>query len=171
MYIPIGGGVPWSVRPPPSEPPSPGVGPQILGCIGLLHPEPDRVVVGRSSHKALGYRASVVLRSHPQLRAIVERAPQGFGANPVTYRYDVIFLKGPLTTGAALKQVPTREGVDEVYAGPGVLYSSMLISRASQSRLSRAVASMPIYQSMTFRKWNTTISLLRMMDEGARAPG
>ena len=136
------------------------------GSASALAPRIERML-----SKAFGYRASVVLRSHPQLRAIVERAPKGFGANPATCRYDVIFLKGPLTAGAALKQVPTREGVDEVYAGPGVLYSSMLISRASQSRLSRAVASMPIYQSMTFRKWNTTTSLLRMMDQAAGAPG
>ena len=110
-----------------------------------------------------GYRASVVLRSHAQMRSIVTRAPGGFGTDPATYRYDVIFLKAPLTARAALKQVPTREEVDEVHAGPGVLYFSRLISRAAQSRLSRVV-SMPIYQDMTIRNWRTTTTLLKMMD-------
>jgi uncharacterized protein (DUF1697 family) len=44
-----------------------------------------------------------------------------------------------------------------------VLYFSRLISRASESRLSRIV-SMPIYQNMTIRNWNTTTTLLKMMD-------
>ena len=40
----------------------------------------------------------------------------------------------------------------------GVLYFSRLISKAVQTRLSRVV-SMPIYQSMTIRNWNTTTKL------------
>jgi uncharacterized protein (DUF1697 family) len=113
---------------------------------------------------AFDYRASVVLRSHEQMRAVVERAPAGFGADPSRYRYDVIFLKQPLTARAALKKVPTRQDVDEVHAGRGVLYFSRLISRAAQSHLSRVVST-PMYQSVTIRNWNTTTRLLRMMDE------
>jgi uncharacterized protein (DUF1697 family) len=108
-------------------------------------------------------RASVVLRSHKQMRDIVERAPQGFGADPAKYRYDVIFLKEPLTASTAMKSVLTKQGVDQAYAGIGVLYFSRLISKASQSQLSRLV-SMPIYKSMTIRNWNTTTKLVRMMD-------
>jgi uncharacterized protein (DUF1697 family) len=115
-----------------------------------------------------GYKASVVVRSRKELQAIVDGAPDGFGAQPARYRYDVLFLKSPLTAGQAMKIVPTREGVDEVHAGPKALYFSRLISKAAQSRLSRIV-SMPIYQSMTIRNWNTTTALLRMMND-ARAP-
>jgi uncharacterized protein (DUF1697 family) len=96
----------------------------------------------------------------------VEGAPEGYGDDPATYRYDVIFLKAPLIAREALRRVPVRPDVDEVYAGRGVLYHSRLIARAAQSRLSRVV-SMPIYQSMTIRNWNTTTRLLRMMDEAS----
>jgi uncharacterized protein (DUF1697 family) len=109
------------------------------------------------------YRASVVLRSRTQLRRIVEGAPGGFGTKPDRFRYDVLFLKPPLTAAAAMKSLPTRAGVDQAYAGTGVLYFSRLTSRASQSLLSRIV-SMPMYQSMTIRNWNTTMKLLQMMD-------
>lgn len=109
------------------------------------------------------YQSSVVLRSRKQLRAIVEGAPDGFGTQPVRYRYDVLFLKPPLKAAEAIESVPTKAGVDQAYAGTGVLYFSRLISRASQSRLSRIV-SMPVYQSMTIRNWNTTTKLLKMMD-------
>ena len=110
-----------------------------------------------------GYRATVVLRTHAQMRLVVEGAPDGFGTDPAAHRYDVIFLKAPLTSRAALKLVPTREGVDEVHAGRGVLYFSRLTSMASRSYIAKVV-SMPIYQSMTIRNWNTTTKLLRMMD-------
>ncbi|MGH2662699.1 MAG: hypothetical protein ACRDH8_07790 [Actinomycetota bacterium] len=51
-----------------------------------------------------------------------------------------------------------------------MLYWSILTSRATQSRISR-VASMPIYQSMTIRNWNTATALLRMMDKASRTGG
>jgi uncharacterized protein (DUF1697 family) len=109
------------------------------------------------------YRASVVLRTRKQMQDIVRRAPDEFGAHPTRYRYDVIFLKKPLTASAAMKSMPVKEGVDQAHGGVGVLYFSRLISKASQSRLSRIV-SLPIYQSMTIRNWNTTTKLLRMME-------
>ena len=112
---------------------------------------------------AFHYRASVVVRSHAQLRRIVDRAPEDLGRQPARYRYDVLFLKPPLTASKAIKSVSTREGVDQVYAGTGVLYFSRLSSKASQSRLNR-IASMPIYQNMTIRNWNTTTKLLQLMD-------
>ena len=107
-------------------------------------------------------RTSVMLRTEKEMAAIVARAPKGFGAQPETYRYDVVFLNPPLTAAAALADVPTKPGVDDARAGSGVLYFSRLISKASQSRLSR-VASLPIYKSMTIRNWRTTTTLLQMM--------
>jgi uncharacterized protein (DUF1697 family) len=114
--------------------------------------------------ETFGYSAAVVVRSRRQMRAIVARAPKGFGAEPAKYRYDVIFLKEPLTAKAAIASVPTKPGVDEAHAGTGVLYFSRLTSQATQSRLSRIVSS-PIYPSVTIRNWNTTTKLLGMMDK------
>ena len=111
------------------------------------------------------YEASVVLKSASQMRAIVVDAPEGFGADPERSRDDVIFLKPPLTARAALRDVPTKEGVDTAAAGKGVIYFSRLTARATQSRLSRVV-SMPIYRSMTIRNWNTTRRLAELASAG-----
>jgi uncharacterized protein (DUF1697 family) len=111
-----------------------------------------------------GYEASVVLRSRSQMIAIVGGAPSGFGRDPARYRYDVIFLKAPLTARTAMKSVLTKEGVDRAHAGPGVLYFSRLTSRAAQSQLGRIVST-PVYRNMTIRNWNTTTRLMRMLDE------
>jgi uncharacterized protein (DUF1697 family) len=112
--------------------------------------------------EAFAYPASLVLRSRMEMEATVAHAPRGFGKHPAQYRYDVVFLKPPLQAQAVVGVVPTREGVDRAYAGPGVIYFSRLISKTSQSRLSKMM-SLPIYQSMTIRNWNTTTTLLRMM--------
>jgi uncharacterized protein (DUF1697 family) len=131
------------------------VGPLVVGD---TRPRVEEMLAARFS-----YRASVVIRSQKELRDIVERAPHGFGANPARYRYDVIYLKPPLTATVALRDVLTRQGVDQAHPGRGVLYFSRLTSRASQSQLGRLI-SLPIYQSMTIRNWNTTTKLLHMMD-------
>lgn len=111
---------------------------------------------------AFGYQARVVLRSRQQLGAVVAGAPAGFGSQPDRYRYDTIFLRPPLTASAAMEEVRVRPGVDEAWAGEGVLYFSRLIAQASRSYLSRLV-SMPVYQDMTIRNWNTTTRLLKLM--------
>jgi uncharacterized protein (DUF1697 family) len=113
---------------------------------------------------AFSYDASVVLRSEKEMRAIIARAPGGFGTQPQKYRYDVIFLKAPLTAAAAIKDVPAKPGVDEALAGPGVLYFSRLIAKATSSRLGKIVA-MPMYKNMTIRSWNTTMKLLQLLDQ------
>ena len=113
--------------------------------------------------EAFDYEASVMMRSRKQMRAVVSDAPAGFGEQPETYRYDVIFLKVPLTATAAMEDVPTRPGVDEAWAGTGVLYFSRRIDQASRSYLSR-LASMPVYQRVTVRNWNTTTRMLELME-------
>jgi uncharacterized protein (DUF1697 family) len=114
-----------------------------------------------------GTRVSVMLRTRKQLQALVARAPAGFGEQPARYRYDVLFLRAPLTAAAVMKRVDAlvTPGVDAIHAGRGAVYFSRLISKAAQSRLGR-LTSMPIYQDMTIRNWATTTTLLRMASEG-----
>jgi len=110
------------------------------------------------------YKGQVVLCSHTKLSHIVREAPKGFGSEPQKYRYDVIFLKEPLTALEAINNVTTKRGVDKASAGPDVLYFSRLIAKASQSHLVRIVR-LPVYKNMTIRNWNTTCKLLALMDK------
>jgi len=113
--------------------------------------------------KTFSYSSRVVLRSHPEMKAVVDHAPADFGSDPAAYRYDVIFLKGAVAAAEAMQSGTQKDGVDQAYAGEGVLYFSRLISRASQSHLTRIIG-LPVYQSMTIRNWNTTTKLLSMME-------
>jgi uncharacterized protein (DUF1697 family) len=108
------------------------------------------------------YVPTVVVRSQKQMRAIVDKAPKGFGAQPAKYLYDVVFLKEPLTARTAMASIDRKPGVDEAHAGTGVLYFSRLTAKATQSRLNK-IASSPIYPSVTIRNWNTTMKLRNLM--------
>mgnify|MGYP001256898902 FL=1 len=108
--------------------------------------------------KTFDYKANLVLITKPHLEKIVVNAPKGFGSEPTLFRYDVIFLKPPLTVDEAVKHMPVKEGVDMLAKGENVVYFSRLISKATQSRLNKIIGS-PIYKYLTIRNWNTTKKL------------
>ena len=106
----------------------------------------------------------VVVRSHDQLRNVVDRAPKGFGAAPDKFHYDAVFLKAPLTGEKVMRIVELREGVDQAWPGDSVLYFTRLSAALARSRMSRIVSA-PEYQQMTIRSWSTTTKLLGLLDE------
>ena len=110
------------------------------------------------------YISRVILLTHQHLTQIVKHAPGEFGQEPDKYRYHVIFLKKPLTATKAMKSVSLKPGVDTAHKGHRALYFSLLISKATQSHISRIIT-LPIYQHMTIRNWNTTTKLLALMDQ------
>lgn len=111
-----------------------------------------------------GYTALIVLVSADQLGRVIQEAPEGFGTEPETYRYDVIFFRPPFRAREVLPTVKLKKGVDEAFAGDQVIYSRRLISKASQSHVSKLV-SHPAYKGMTIRNWNTTSKLHKLMNE------
>lgn len=127
----------------------------------------NRQALTRQIEKALSstfaYDSRVVIRSFDEMKATVQKAPSGFGERPNLYRYDVIFLKEPLTPAEAMKSVTARPGVDRVFAGDGAIYFSRLTSKAAQSQLTRIVGT-PAYKNMTVRNWNTTVKLAELME-------
>lgn len=104
------------------------------------------------------YASRIVLISQEQLLRIIQTAPEGFGVLPDEYRYDVIFLKSPLTAEEAMLKIKTKEGVDFVIVGDGVVYYSRLISNATQSYMTKMIGT-PVYKEMTIRNWNTSTKL------------
>ncbi len=115
--------------------------------------------------RRFGTELKVVLLTGAMLRGVVDGAPRGFGAD--TDRCDVIFVRKPLTAARAFAAIETREGVDRIWKGRGVVYLSRLDAKASSSRISRFVMR-PEYQNVTLRSWSTTRKLLAQME---RPPG
>ena len=113
--------------------------------------------------RRFGFPLVVVVRSHRQLRTVIDKAPSGFGQAPDTYHSDVVFLKGGLTSRRAMRVVELREGVDRAWPGPGVVYFDRVSARRTASRMGRIVGT-PEYQRMTIRNWATTTKLLGLLD-------
>ncbi|MEX2600740.1 MAG: DUF1697 domain-containing protein [Balneolaceae bacterium] len=110
------------------------------------------------------YNSKIVLVTQKHLASVVQDAPGSFGEEPDDYRYDVLFLKEPLTPEEAMESITVREGVDRAWQGEGVLYFSRRKSRAGQSYLNKLVGK-PVYKQMTIRNWNTTTRLHSLMAE------
>jgi uncharacterized protein (DUF1697 family) len=105
----------------------------------------------------------VVVRSLRQLRSVVRSAPEGFGERPDEYHSDAVFLKAPLTPATAMEVVQLRDGVDQVWAGNGVLYFARLSAKRTQSKMGKIIGT-PQYASMTIRSWSTTTKLLDLLE-------
>jgi len=112
--------------------------------------------------KRFSFDCKIVIVTFGQMEVVVSEAPKGFGEMPDEYRYDVLFLKSPLTPKDAMKDLKIREGIDAVYEGKSVLYFSRLISKAGQSYMNKIIT-LPVYKLMTIRNWNTTTKLLNLM--------
>lgn len=105
----------------------------------------------------------VLVLSYAQLEAVVKNKPKGFGTEPGKYHSDAIFLmEVPITK--VLSIFNPREGVDKIWPGDGVVYSQRLSAERTKSRLGQITAS-PLYKSLTIRSWNTTVKLLKILEE------
>lgn len=120
-------------------------------------PELSRRIENLLSER-FSYQSKIVLITQHKLLEIIAEAPAGFGTKPDEYRYDVIFLREPLTATEAMSVIKIKEGVDEVTPSNGVLYFSRLSSKSSQSKMNRMMVT-AIYREMTIRNWNTTTKL------------
>jgi uncharacterized protein (DUF1697 family) len=127
-------------------------------ALAQLEHKLERVLSENFDH----YKAWVLVRSLKEMQQTVGAAPKGYGSEPEKYRYDLLFTRDPLTPAEVINSIIPKEGVDALAPGPEVVYWTRLTSRATSSRISR-IASMPIYQNMTLRNWNTTTKLLGLM--------
>lgn len=108
----------------------------------------------------------VLVLSHAELKAVVDKRPKGFGDEPDTYHSDAIFLMG-IDRDEAFAVFKPRDGVDKVWPGEGMIYSQRLSAERTKSRLSKIMES-PLYKSMTIRSWQTTQKLLELLEAGAK---
>jgi uncharacterized protein (DUF1697 family) len=119
-------------------------------------------LIEKALSDAFGYESRVVVISGGELERVVSQAPKGFGRDSAKYRYDVLFVRDPLTASEALQEVSLTPGVDTAHAGDHALYFRRLVSKASQSKLNK-LGQRPAYRNITIRNWNTTIKLLEMV--------
>ncbi len=111
-----------------------------------------------------GVDTVVVTVSAKTLRRAVSNAPDGFGAEPDAFHYDVAFLRPGLESADVRAACGVRDGVDAVWVGDGVVYFRRLSAQRAKSRMSTIMSS-PFYKGMTIRNWRTSTTLLAMLEE------
>jgi uncharacterized protein (DUF1697 family) len=99
-----------------------------------------------------------------EMGEIINKKPYKYGEENEKYKYDIIFLIDPLTAKEALKEIRTREGVDEVYEGNRILYFKRLKENITKTYLTKIIGT-PIYKYMALRNWNTTEKLFDLMEK------
>ena len=119
-------------------------------------------MIENSLSSKFNFQCIVVLLSREELQIQLNSAPSGFGQENELFRYDVIFLKEPVTVELAIKEIKLREGIDEVFTGHNILFFRRKYADLSKSKLSKIVTS-PIYLFITIRNWNTSTKLLKLM--------
>ena len=101
----------------------------------------------------LGFEIKAVVLEAGELSAAVQRKPPGFGEDAAR-KYDLMFVRPPLTARELLASINLKEGVDQAEAGEAAVYFSRLVARLSSSRISKITES-PHYRDITIRNWNT----------------
>lgn len=132
------------------------------GNVIFNSPEKDQAKLAKRIEKKLAEKYKTDLRlvivSYKNLNKIIEAAPAGFITDSKTHRYDVWFLREPLTVKELLEQVKPREGVDTISGGKGVVYTSRLNSMLGKSWFTK-ISKLPSYENITIRSWNTVVKL------------
>ncbi|TXG76860.1 DUF1697 domain-containing protein [Patescibacteria group bacterium] len=98
--------------------------------------------------------------THAEIAEVIKFAPQDFGKEPGKYKYDIAFVIGG-SGEEAIKQFTGNQEVDSFWPGATVVYYRRLTEKLTKSRISKIV-SMPIYQRLTVRNWNTVNRLHEM---------
>jgi len=130
--------------------------------------EKDKKILAQYIEKTLTkkyeFEVRIVLLSLADIKKVVAEIPPEWGTDPDQYRYDVWFLREPLTAGEIIQNIKIREGVDCAYKGKKVVYTSRLTSKMGKSYFTKIIQ-LPIYQNISIRNWNTTKKLLELMGE------
>jgi uncharacterized protein (DUF1697 family) len=118
--------------------------------------------IERKLREILNNEVKVSLFTLSEMKEIINNKPYRYGEEDGKYKYDVIFLIAPLTAKEAVKEIQTREGVDEMYEGSNVLYFKRLKEEITKTYLTKIIGT-PVYKYMTLRNWNTTERLFHLM--------
>jgi uncharacterized protein (DUF1697 family) len=116
----------------------------------------------RALSDAFGHDIRVVIRTLPEMTAIVRRIPKSWDVGDRSQRPYVIFLTDALDAASYVRSVGINPDVDRVTAGPHAVYWSAPVDGLTRSRMPRLVGT-PAYAEMTIRNLRTTLKIHEMM--------
>lgn len=130
--------------------------------------EKDKLKLAKMLEAAIAetftHQVRVVVFTHDEWRTIVESAPKKWGKDE-SYRYNLLVLLPPVTVAEALEQCgEVKAAIEFAEAGQGVIYQGAAWKEIGKTTYSKIVGK-PIYKQMTIRNYNTSVKLLKLMNE------
>jgi uncharacterized protein (DUF1697 family) len=126
-------------------------------------PRALEVRIARALTAAFGHDIMVVVRSLPEMKALIDRMPKTW-RTPRDERRNVIFLRHTIDNRKALEGLVPKPGIEALEYHPGVLFWAARTSDLTKSSMLK-VSRLPIYRAMTVRNVNTTKKILELMLE------
>ena len=135
------------------------------GNVLLSTPERDAAKLEGKIERALERRfdlpIAVVVRSRAELGRIVKAIPAEWIGNE-KLRVNVAFLRRKLDGRKLARELPPREGVDEVVATKAAVIWATRRDALTRSGMQRLVGD-PAYKDLTVRNLNTTLKLSELL--------
>ncbi|XUX00238.1 MAG: hypothetical protein TUN42_10180 [Dehalogenimonas sp.] len=73
------------------------------------------------------------------------------------------FIRELVKPDDILREVETREGIDFIRPGHGVLYMLTLVNTLTRRRFTRVITKL-VYKELTIRDYGTVLKILELMD-------
>jgi uncharacterized protein (DUF1697 family) len=124
----------------------------------------------RRLEEAFGHDLRLVVRTLPEVDALVRGIPATWDPNDRATRYDVIFLTDAVDGRELGPTLATRSGVDALAWGPHAIYWSAPIAAITRSAMGKLTAH-PAYREMTIRNLRTTLAVDQLMRSHPSAVG
>ena len=113
--------------------------------------------------KEFSVEIKTALITADEIKETIENAPENFGVEPEKFRYDVWFLMPHVTVSKITSEIRLRDGIDSMWAGKNVLYTSRLTSEMDKSYFSKIMQT-SVYKYITIRNWNTVTKILELIN-------
>ncbi len=111
--------------------------------------------------KRFAYEARVLVRSAEEVQRVLRDVPVTWNTRDDLRCY-IAFIKEPSTTKGILETIDTKDGIDFIQGGNGVIYMSTILSNVTKSSFSK-LAGKKIYQAMTIRNYATTQKIAALL--------
>lgn len=105
----------------------------------------------------------LVVRSYPEFKNSIEDAPKDWKTKDDIRKY-MTFVREPITAEAVAAEVETREGVDSIHVGKGIVYMSTLLSGITKTKFTK-IATKSVYRDITIRNYTTCLKILARMEQ------
>ena len=94
------------------------------------------------------------------IKEIINGIPNDFGTENEIYKYDILFLKEPLTTKEVVKGIKPIESNDKIYEGEKAFYAKRIIEKLTGSYTGQISKK---WSNIIVRNLNTTKKLYELM--------